>query len=339
MSGLAGVNGHAEHGNLAIHTQILRALEIVHDPRSPNNLRQDASNYLEEIRSDKEAPYHGFELASSKKQPTIVRHYGLSVLGYAVRHKWSGYSREESKALRDWVVILAQNAADGDPPYITNKIAEIWVEIAKRSWGLDWMDMDELLVHLWSGPLVQKTLVLSILETLSEEVFGNDDTTVALRGSELNRACVEIFTPADVLMEHFPKRETAVNNRYGPEGWLSRLADLLGQCTRDGKIDASEQVCAVKTLITFKSIISWVIPRALVTTQSVHRICACLAVSNMPVQLVNNFRAFGFGEVELTKDDRPLSTLCIRYTIGPDSPKMISGISWAQCLRMRLFIC
>jgi len=24
-------------------------------------------------------------------------------------------------------------------------MAEIWVELAKRSWGLDWMDMDELL--------------------------------------------------------------------------------------------------------------------------------------------------------------------------------------------------
>jgi hypothetical protein len=24
-------------------------------------------------------------------------------------------------------------------------MAEIWVELAKRSWDLDWMDMDELL--------------------------------------------------------------------------------------------------------------------------------------------------------------------------------------------------
>jgi len=286
MNSLAGMNGHAEHGKPEIHTQILRALEIVHDPRSSNTLRQDASRYLEEIRSDEEAPYHGFGLASSKDQPAIVRHYGLSLLEYAVRHRWSEYTTEQSKALRDWVITLSENTADGDPSYITNKVAEIWVEIAKRSWCLDWMDMDELLVHLWGGPLIQKTLVLNILETLSDEVFGNDDVTAALRGSELNRACVEIFTPMNVLIEHFPKREATVNARYGSEGWLSRLADLLEHCTSDGKIDPNQQICAVKTLTTFKSIISWVILRALVTTHSVQRICACLAAANMPVQLV-----------------------------------------------------
>ncbi len=286
MNSLAGMNGHAEHGKPEIHTQILRALEIVHDPRSSNTLRQDASRYLEEIRSDEEAPYHGFGLASSKDQPAIVRHYGLSLLEYAVRHRWSEYTTEQSKALRDWVITLSENTADGDPSYITNKVAEIWVEIAKRSWCLDWMDMDELLVNLWGGPLIQKTLVLNILETLSDEVFGNDDVTAALRGSELNRACVEIFTPMKVLIEHFPKREATVNARYGSEGWLSRLADLLEHCTSDGKIDPNQQICAVKTLTTFKSIISWVILRALVTTHSVQRICACLAAANMPVQLV-----------------------------------------------------
>ena len=287
MNGLAGMNGSNEHGKPEIHSQILRALEVVHDPRSSNSLRQDASRYLEEIRSNAEAPYHGFGLASSKEQPTIVRHYGLSLLEYAVRHRWSDYTTEQSKALRNWVITLSQNTTEGDPSYITNKVAEIWVEIAKRSWGLEWMDMDELLVSLWNGPLVHKTLVLSILEMLSDEVFGNDDTTAALRGSELNRACVEIFTPANVLIEHFPKREITLDTRYGPEGWLSRLADLLESCTRDGKIDANQQICAVKCLTTFKSIISWVILKALVTTQSVHRICACLAASNLPVQLVN----------------------------------------------------
>ena len=286
MNSPVSMNSNGGHGKAEINTEILRALEIVHNPKSSNALRQDASRYLEELRSNEEAPYHGFCLALSREQPAIVRHYGLSLLEYAVRHRWSEYTTEQSKALREWVITLSQNTSAGDPSYITNKVAETWVEIAKRSWGLDWIDMDELLVLLWDGSLVQKTLVLNILETLSEEVFSSDDTTAALRGSELNTACVEIFTPANVLIEQFPKRETTVNTRYGSEGWLSRLADLLGQCTRDGKIDANQQVCAVKTLATLKSVLSWVIPRALVATLTVHRICSCLAVSNVPVQLV-----------------------------------------------------
>ena len=290
MSDLAGLNGHADHGKPEIRTQILQALEVVHDPRSSNALRHNASRYLEKVRSEEEAPYHGFRLASLKAQPAIVRHYGLSLIEYAVKHKWSGYNAEQGKVLRDWVITLSQDTADGDASFITNKIAELWVEVAKRSWGLDWFDMDELLFRLWGGLLVQKILVLNILETLSDEVFSNDDTTAALRGSELNKACVEIFTPVDVLVEHFPKREPTANTRYGSEGWLTRLADMLEMCTRDGKLDANQQVCAIKTLTCFKSIISWVILRALVRTNSVHRLSACLALSHMPVQLVTFFK-------------------------------------------------
>lgn len=289
MNGSAKVNGHAAEGKPEIHTQILRALEIIHEPRSSNAHRQDASRYLEEIRSDEQAPYHGFGLALAKDQPGIVRHYGLSLIEYGVRHRWSEYTQEQSQALRDWVINLSQGSADSDPPYITNKIAEIWVEIAKRSWGLDWLDMDELLVHLWDGSMVQKALVLIILETLSEEVFGNDDTTAALRGSDLNRACVEIFTPTNVLIENFPARDVAANIKYGTDGWLSRMADLLDWCIRDGNIDENRRVCGVKILYTFKSVISWIIPRSLITTHALHRICACLASSNVPLQLVSRF--------------------------------------------------
>ncbi|CAD6571764.1 MAG: hypothetical protein ASARMPREDX12_004682 [Alectoria sarmentosa] len=205
MNGSTSVNGNAEEGKPEVHTQILRALEIVHEPRSSNIHRQDASRYLEEIRADEQAPYHGFGLASAKDQPAIVRHYGLSLIEYGVRHRWSEYTPEQSQALRDWVVTLSHNTADSDPPYITNKVAEIWVEIAKRSWGLDWLNMDELLVHLWDGSMAQKALVLIILEALSEEVFGNDDTTVALRGSDLNRACLErsLLIPDMVLTDGY----------------------------------------------------------------------------------------------------------------------------------------
>ncbi len=294
MNGGASVNNHAGEGKHEIHTQILQALEIIHEPRSSNAHRQEASRFLEDIRADEQAPYHGFGLASAKDQSAIVRHYGLSLIEYGVRHRWSEYTPEQKQALRDWVVTLSHSTADSDPSYITNKVAEIWVEIAKRSWGLDWLDMDELLIHLWDGSMVQKALVLIVLETLSEEVFGNDDTTAALRGSDLNRACVEIFTPASVLIENFPARETTTNIKYGAEGWISRMADLLDWCIRDGKIDENRRACGVKTLSTFKSVISWIIPRSLVSAHALHRIYACLAASNIPLQLVSKPAELGF---------------------------------------------
>lgn len=282
------MNGNAasDHDGDGKNTQILQALEVVHSPRSTNDLRQDASRYLEDLRSNDEAPFHGFGLASSKEQPPIVRHYGLSLIDYAVRYKWSDYSPEQRKALHDWVWNLAQGTAPEDPPFITNKIAEIWVELAKQSWALDWANMDELLVQLWSGSIPQKALVLTILETLSEEVFGVEDSIAALRGSDLKRACVEIFTPGRVITELFPNREATFNIRHGDEGWIARLAYALDSCVSDGKILRDWQSVVMKILLTLKSVINWIIPNAIVVTNILSRLLSCLAVNDITVQLV-----------------------------------------------------
>jgi exportin-5 len=287
MNGVGGMNGHdnsseAPDGN----AQVLQALEIIHDPRSTNSLRQTASQYLDEVKSDKEAPYRGFILASTRSQAPVVQHYGLGLLGHAIRHRWADYTVDQRTALRDWVLELAQSVVDTDPLYIRNKVAELWVETAKRSWILEWMNMDEFLVRLWDGSVTQKLLVLSILETLSEDIFGHEDTVAALRGTELNRACVDIFTPAMVLVEQFPSRETSINVRYGEDGWLSRIGNMLDWSIGDGKINDMQRDCAVKGLSTLRSAVSWVIPKAIVSTNSLQRICGCLAASDMSVQLV-----------------------------------------------------
>ena len=287
MNGVGGMNGHDNPDPAPdVNDQILQALEVIHNPRSTHNLRQTASQYLEDIKLDKEAPYRGFVFASTTSQPPVVRHYGLGLLGYAIRHCWIDYTDDQRTALRNWVLDLAQGVADSDPLYIRNKIAELWVETAKRSWVVEWMDMDELLSRLWDGSVSQKLLVLTILDTLSEDIFGHEDTAAALRGTELSRACVDIFTPAVVLTENFPSRETSVNVRYGEDGWLARIGNLLDWCIGDAKVDGKRQACAVKSLSTLKSVVGWVVPKALVATNSLQRICRCLASSDISVQLV-----------------------------------------------------
>lgn len=288
MNGVGDPDSRHDHNDSAdVDTQISRALQVVHNPRSSNVLRQEASQYLEDVRSDKEAPYHGFGLASNRTQPAIVRHFGLSLLDQAIRHRWGEYMLEQRTALRDWVLQLSEGVTGDDPLYIRNKIAETWVEVAKRSWVVEWMNMDELLVRMWDGSVAQKMLVLTVLETLSEDIFGHEDATAGLRGTDLNRACVDIFTPATVLIEQFPSRDTSINVRYGKEGWLSRIGDLIDWCTNDSHIDKIQQVCAIKCLTTLKSAIGWIIPKALVNTSSLRRICRCLAAANMGIQLVS----------------------------------------------------
>lgn len=290
MSGLINPRNHENHESKELSNaagRIIQALNIIHNPKSPNHLRREASKYLEEVKGDGDSPYNGFSLALDRTQPAIVRHFGLSLLESAIRHRWSQYTTEQGTTLRGWVVNLAQDVVEGDPLFLSNKIAEIWGEIAKRSWALDWMDMDELLVRLWNGPVIRKALVLTILETLSEDIFGREDTTAGLRGTELNRACVDIFTPASVLLEHFPNRETSINVRYGDEGWLSRIGDFLNWCIQNDQIAKAQQNNAIKALSAYKSAISWIIAGALVTSHAFDRICSCVAVTAIPIQLVS----------------------------------------------------
>ena len=300
MNGSSGSNWQNSPESAEASSKILQALEIIHDPKSANSLRQKATHFLEEVRSDDYAPVNGFAISSNRSHPAIIRHYGLSLIEYAIRHRWDVCAPEKSIQLRKWVVDLAQDILEGDPSYISNKIAELWVEVAKRSWALDWMDMDELLFRLWEGHLARKALVLNILETLSEDVFEREDFTAGLRGTELNRACIESFTPAVILREIFPSRDANMNVRYGEEGWLWRMGALLEWCVQENAATEPQRTCAIQVLHTMKSAFNWLLPAALVKAHSMTRVMNCLGVSAVPVQLVRNLRSCFPGKHLLT---------------------------------------
>ncbi|KAL9602933.1 MAG: hypothetical protein Q9219_001458 [cf. Caloplaca sp. 3 TL-2023] len=276
----------AEQPNVHVSKdEIRRALGVIHDARSPNLLRQEASDYLERIKSEEEAPYHGYQLGADKSQAATVRHYGLSLLENAVRHRWTEYTPEQSTVVRQWTLALAHGVTHDDASFIRTKVALIWVELAKKSWAVDWMDMDECLVRLWEISLPSKELVLSILEALSEDVFGNEDIAAGLRGTDLNRVCVEIITPAAVMYEQFPSRDTSKNVRYGEEGWLSRMVDLLDQCITEEDSNDVKMASAVKVLITLRSIIGWVIIKSISTSKLIAQLCRCLRAPHLPLRL------------------------------------------------------
>ena len=289
---------------------IIRALEVVHDPRSSNDTRADASRYLERLTDHDEAPYNGFLLASEKGNPPVVRHFGLSLLENTVRLRWLHLSAEQKDAVRGWVVKLAQSVAQSDASYVRNKVAHVWVEIAKRSWALDWLDMDERLVEIWTSSTVQKMLVMEVLETLSENSFGKEDAITALRGPELNKACVEVFTPHQVIARHFPERDAAANTRYGSEGWLARIADLLAWCLQQEQGSREAQACAQRALTTLRSAASWVIPVALAETQCIQRACQLMMRGNGSTQLA---------AIEM------LSALYARYSIADADVRALVG--------------
>lgn len=248
-------------GSIQALEQIKKALEIVYDVRSSNETRKEAGVFLEQAKNNKEAPAHGFELAINRAHDPIVRHFALSLLEHAIRYSWDGYTTEQAVAVRGWVLTLAENVDDGDPVFLRNKVAQLWVEVAKKSWAADWLDMDTLLVRLWEGRGVQRDLCLYILETLVDDVFNREDSVSGIRNAPLTKACIDIFTPASVLHENFPGREPTPAVRCGEEGWLVRLVDMLNNCLDQGVENPEAKSCAGKILSTLKVSMGWCIPK------------------------------------------------------------------------------
>lgn len=267
-------------------TDIIRALELIHSPTSTNELRKQASDFLESQKQEESAARNGFLLASNPDNTPLVRYFGLSLLDHVLRHTSFTLTSEQIAGLRDMILELAQSIRPQDPSYIRNKVAQLWAEIAKRSWGIDWLGMDESLVQLWSASLLHKEFVLTVLETLSEDIFYREDTVSSLRGTDLNRALVEIFTPLSVFEEVYPDRDRHVELRHGTEGWLARTCDFLDDCIQNLQSSKEAKECALKALATLKSVLAWAIPKAIISSHSVASICRTLTTQDDQILLV-----------------------------------------------------
>ncbi|KJZ72390.1 hypothetical protein HIM_08193 [Hirsutella minnesotensis 3608] len=284
---LPSESGTSNGDDVEILARMHEALGVVHSPYSSNDSRRQAQSFLENVKDVPEAPFQGYRLASDKTQSPVVRHYALSLLEHAIRYKWSSYSPEQAQALRGWVLELSQAVSRDDPAYLRNKTAQLWIEVAKRCWGAEWMDMDAMLVQLWQvqDSAAHKELVMFILENLSDEVFTGDDSVVAMREGVLSKACVEIFTPAAVLIEAFPNRQSGPDVRHGHEGWLSRISEFLSLCLNADAKDSDEvRSCSVKGFTVLLSLMPWAIPKAVAAAQCVRVMTAGLASPDVEVQ-------------------------------------------------------
>ncbi len=282
-----GLSHHKAESESLDLSQVVAALEAVYDGRSSNDVRQAASSYLESVKRTPGAPEYGFRSAIDKSQPAALRHYGLSILEAAIKYGWEDCSNDQTTALRQYVIRLAVSVDDSDPIYLRNKVAQLYVDLAKRAWGTDWMDMDGVLVSLWDSSTTKKFLVLYILEVLSEDIFNRDDLTAVPSGIDLAKACVEIFTPATVLADHFPHRDTSIVVRHGDEGWIRRLCGLLEDClSHDFQHNEEVHSCTLKTLSALRPLMSWIMPKAISSAHCIERICKGIVVSDVKIQTV-----------------------------------------------------
>ncbi|TKA66990.1 hypothetical protein B0A55_11192 [Friedmanniomyces simplex] len=283
----ASNDSYSQHPNSVPDQQQLdtlrAALEATLNPRIPNEIRQQALQHLEELKHQPDAPQYGFTLANDWEQNDAVRFYGLQLLEFAVRYRWLEYAPAQTEQLRMWVTSLAGSLRESDALFLRNKIAQLWVEVAKRCWGEEWMDMDVLLVGLWDqsmgekGVVVNKVFVLYVLEMLSEDIVNNEDAVAGLRLETLGAALNEIMIPRGLYEEHAKTRGVRQQQevRCGEEGWLARVCGFFAACMKFVRIGGAPELvrsmamCAVKALNALRPTMAWISLKAAVEANCV----------------------------------------------------------------------
>ncbi|KAG0208586.1 hypothetical protein BGX28_000510 [Mortierella sp. GBA30] len=222
--------------------QLLTALETIYNVSSTNEARQQAQEFCEALKQDPSGPLYGYYLAhKDNHQPDVVRHFGLGLIENVVRYRWSDgtVTLEIKEQIRLNVMSLV---AEGSLPmtteqsFIKEKIARLFVEVAKREWPGAWDDMDTFLQQLFFKNETAREMVLIILRSLCEDVCIYDDPVAGLRKKDLRAGLIVIMASESVLKEQYPdgvkghqNEVTLMVGEPGNDGWISRLSTLVQQ--------------------------------------------------------------------------------------------------------------
>ncbi|KAJ2260700.1 karyopherin, partial [Coemansia sp. RSA 376] len=293
----------------AVVQKVIQALDLVYSSDTSAEQRREAEAVCQQVRNDPEAPAYGFYLANPGNQyPLMVRHFGLQVVEYAIRHRWGGTSGLDAQgciAIRDKVLELIFNLTRDDKPYIREKLVSILVMLIVRAWlSVGWTNLSEQLMRLYSQSAEGREMALSVWRTLGEEMFVYDrDPVVTIRKSHLTNGIVGALLPKAVVVELYPsgyrlssdtttpataggKKSKAVSlvvlEPGNEEGWLLRWAQYASELTASsagmkelGDAQETQLVAVIDTIAVYAD---WVPIRALVSTQLIPRLAAALLV-------------------------------------------------------------
>ncbi|KAG0261639.1 hypothetical protein BG011_000813 [Mortierella polycephala] len=280
---------------------LLAALETIYNVASTNEARQQAQEYCEALKQNPSGPLYGYYLAhKDNQQPDVVRHFGLGLIEGAVRYRWSDgtLTTDIKTQIRLNVMSLA---AEGTLPILTEqsfikeKVARLFVEVAKREWPGSWDDMDVFLRQLFFKDETRREISLLILRSVCEDVCVYDDAVASLRKKDLRAGLLVIMASESVLKKHYPdgvkghKDEvTLMIGETGNDGWISRLSvllqELVQRCQSPAIAPVDEKI-AVAVLGTLASALDWVLVDAISATLVIPSICLALLSSSEKIRL------------------------------------------------------
>ncbi|EDO14951.1 hypothetical protein Kpol_365p7 [Vanderwaltozyma polyspora DSM 70294] len=271
-------------------SQVVNALEVIYSPKSSNGDRLEAQKFLDEVKLRDESPYWGYDIAINNPNNFILKHFGLSLIETAIKKKWASYDDEKKIALRKWIMELNYKVQDQDPRYIKEKLAFLWVEVAKRTWGEalktavpdetqfanSWIDMDSNLTELWNINQAARELTLIIFRILFEDVFLLDDITVLKRMTIIQPLCVMIVCPLDVFAKRYKFTDKWTLFKANEQGWFALWTAELNNALGNNN---SEYV--VRLLETLKTCLNWPLSEVIIDNNILYTLLQCF-LSNIP---------------------------------------------------------
>ncbi|ODV64211.1 karyopherin MSN5 [Ascoidea rubescens DSM 1968] len=297
--------------------QIVTALGLIHNPRSSNDDRRQAQQFLDKVRLEPESPFWGYQLSlPNSNNNTIVRHFGLTLLEKSIMYDYDTYNLEKILTVRKWIIELCSNVTNDDPNYIKEKLAFLWVALAKRSWGIyveldcapldlaalneilinkdksapnhlpsGWVDMDKDLFQLWNANLFTRELSLIIFRTLFEDIFILEDPIAISRSPPLNLFCSEIMSSSAIVETYYDASPLISIARASDHGWLKIWSDFLQQCLSNQN-DKNSLNFINKILSTFKACLHWIFPANLLESDILQRITSSLLSNDIHIKIL-----------------------------------------------------
>ncbi|KAJ3393917.1 hypothetical protein HDU92_007397 [Lobulomyces angularis] len=183
--------------------ELIEAINLIYNPTSHSDQRRAATEFLESIKSLKEAPFLGHKLAhKNNNQQDHIRHYGLSLLENSVKFNWTKFSSEEAEKIKLLIQDLLNEGIkdiNEEKLFTKEKLVKVTVEVAKRMWPMQWPDFNYFLKCLYDQNPTTRELSVLILRSLYEDVFLYEDVVAQKRKSELTTALLVISYSYRVL--------------------------------------------------------------------------------------------------------------------------------------------
>lgn len=259
-------------------------------PESTNIERLEAQKFLDRVKIHEESPFWGYQISFNNPTDYILKHFGLGLLENAVKNNWTDYDNEKRIALRKWIMELNYRVTKDDPRYVKQKLAFLWVEVAKRTWGEalkedspneeqlanSWSDMDNNLTELWNIGEASRELTLIIFKILFEDVFLLDDLTVLKRMTIIQPLCVMVVCPMDIFATKYKFTDKWTLFKANREGWFALWVSELNSALAQRNAEY-----VIRLLETLKTCLNWPLSEVIIKNDIFETLLQCF-LSNIP---------------------------------------------------------